>query len=86
MVRQKLTIHNDMGIHLRPAGVIAEAAIRYNSSIMLIHQDKRVNSKSLLSILSLGIKSGFEIEVECDGSDEDAAMLAMIRVIHENDR
>ena len=52
MVSEKITIHNAAGIHLRPAGSIAEEAMRYKSSVMLVHNEKKVNGKSLLSILS----------------------------------
>ena len=85
MVSEKITIHNAAGIHLRPAWSIAEEAMRYKSSVMLVHNEKKVNGKSLLSILSLGIRNGYEWEIQCEGRDEKEALGALLRVIRESE-
>ena len=81
MVKEKVIVNNAGGIHLRPAGSIAEEAMKYSCSIYLAGNDKRVNGKSLLSILSLGIRNGYEVEIQCDGRDEQQALEALVRVL-----
>ena len=83
MVSEKVVINSINGIHLRPAGIIAEAAMKYSCSIYLVNGDKKVNGKSLLSILSLGIRGGAEIEIICDGKDEQAALEKLAGILCE---
>ena len=79
MLKHKIVVKNPIGIHLRPAGEIAEAAIKFkNCDIYLASGGRAVSGKSLLSILSLGIKPDAEVEIICDGSDEEAAMKAVL--------
>ncbi len=79
MVKEKVLVKNPIGVHLRPAGDIAEAAIKYKKcEIYLSTGGRMVNGKSLLSILSLGIKQNMEFEIICDGEDEEAAMKAIL--------
>ena len=79
MVKEKVLVKNPIGVHLRPAGDIAEAAIKYKKcEIYLSTGGRMVNGKSLLSILSLGIKQTMEFEIICDGEDEEAAMKAIL--------
>ena len=64
MVKEKVLVKNPIGVHLRPAGDIAEAAIKYKKcEIYLSSSGRTVNGKSLLSILSLGIKQNTEFEI-----------------------
>jgi phosphocarrier protein len=79
MIKKKVLVKNPIGVHLRPAGEIAEAAIKYKKcEIYLSSGGRTVNGKSLLSILSLGIKQNTEFEIICDGEDEEAALEAII--------
>ena len=82
MVKEKVLVKNPIGVHLRPAGDIAEAAIKYKKcEIYLSSSGRTVNGKSLLSILSLGIKQNTEFEIICDGEDEEEAMKSMSEAI-----
>lgn len=85
MVSGKIVIKDGLGIHLRPASLIAEEALKYACKVELCYNDRRVNGKSLLSILSLGIRKGNELEVCCDGADEEAALTAVMDVISHAD-
>lgn len=85
MVMEKIIIKGALGIHLRPAGMIASEGQKYHCKIELYHKERSVNGKSLLSILSLGVRKGGEVEIRCDGSDEEKALAAMIKVISEAD-
>ena len=82
MVREKILVKNPIGVHLRPAGDIAEAAIKFKKcDVYLSCGGRSVSGKSLLSILSLGIKQNSEFEIICDGEDEEKALATIISVI-----
>ena len=82
MVKEKVLVKNPIGVHLRPAGDIAEAAIKYKKcEVYLASGGRTVNGKSLLSILSLGIKQNTEFEIICDGEDEEAAMKSIMEAL-----
>ena len=82
MVKEKVLVKNPIGVHLRPAGDIAEAAIKYKKcEFYLSSSGRTVNGKSLLSILSLGIKQNTEFEIICDGEDEEAALKSILAAL-----
>jgi len=83
MVSEKVIINSFNGIHLRPAGIIAEAAMKFSCAIYFVNKDKKVNGKSLLSILSLGIRDQSEIEIICDGKDEQQALEKIVKIMRE---
>ena len=82
MVKERVLVKNPIGVHLRPAGDIAEAAIKYKKcEVYLSSGGRTVNGKSLLSILSLGIKQNTEFEIICDGEDEEAALKSILAAL-----
>ena len=81
MVKQKVTIGNPTGLHLRPAGLLCKAALRFQSSIKFEYGNTTANAKSVLSILGACIKSGDEITIVCDGEDEEKALDEMIAIV-----
>ena len=82
MVKEKVLVKNPIGVHLCPAGDIAEAAIKYKKCVIYLSSSGRtVNGKSLLSILSLGIKQNTEFEIICDGEDEEAALKSILAAL-----
>ena len=81
MVKQKVTIGNPTGLHLRPAGLLCKAALRFQSSIKFEYGHTTANAKSVLSILGACIKSGDEITIVCDGEDEEKALEEMIAIV-----
>lgn len=85
MVSTTVTVNSPLGIHLRPAGKLAEEGMKHSCSIWLIRDGKCVNGKSLLSILSLGIKKGYDVEIRCDGKDEKEALDAFVKILNENE-
>lgn len=80
MIKQKVTVKNQTGLHLRPAGILCRTAMLYKSHIALIHGDTTANAKSVLSVLGAGIKTDDEIEISCEGIDEQEAMEAMMKL------
>ena len=83
MVTQKTTIKNPTGLHLRPAGLFCRTAVQFKSRITFQHRDTTANAKSVLSVLGACIKRGDEIELICEGEDENEALQAMVKIIED---
>ena len=81
MVSQKVVIKNPTGLHLRPAGVLCCEAMKYSSKITFMYGKDVANANSVLSVLGACIKSGCEIELICEGEDEEIALQAMVEVV-----
>lgn len=82
MVSQKVRIKNPTGLHLRPAGILCKTAIDYNSVITFKYNgDNIANAKSVLSVLGACIKSGDEIELICEGADEERALRDLVALV-----
>ena len=78
MVSEKIVVGSALGIHLRPAGAMCDAAVKYDSHITFAYgEGKTANAKSVISILAAGIKCGDEIELIADGPDEKEAVEAL---------
>lgn len=74
MVIEKVTIKNEQGLHMRPAGVLAKAITKYPCDVILVVGEKEVNAKSIMNIIGACIKCGMEIEIKCNGEQEEEAM------------
>ena len=83
MVKQKVKIKNPTGLHLRPAGVLCKAAMQFKSKIAFEFDGTVSNAKSVLSVLGACVKSGNEIQLICEGEDEEAAMERMLEIIND---
>lgn len=81
MVSQKVVIKNPTGLHLRPAGILCKDAMQFKSHITFRYRDNIANAKSVLSVLGACIKSGDEIELMCEGEDEEEALKAIVEAI-----
>ena len=81
MVSQKVVIKNPTGLHLRPAGVLCKEAMQYKSLITFNFRENTANAKSVLSVLGACVKSGDEIELHCDGEDEEEALKNLVAAI-----
>ena len=76
MVSREVKITNNIGLHARPATFFIQKANSFKSNIWVEVDDRRVNAKSLLGVLSLGIGKGMEIRLIADGADENDALMA----------
>ena len=83
MVSQKVFIKNPTGLHLRPAGILCKEAMQFKSLITFSFKGSTANAKSVLSVLGACIKSGDEIEIVCEGPDEEAALKEMIQLVED---
>lgn len=81
MVSQKVVIRNSTGLHLRPAGALCKTAMQFKSSITFTFDRTTANAKSVLSVLGACVKSGDEIELICEGIDEQEALAALVKAI-----
>ena len=73
MISKTLTVVNPSGLHLRPAGVLSQTAMKFKSDITIECGEKKIVAKSVLNVMAAGIKCGTEITLICDGEDEQAA-------------
>ena len=78
MIKKTTILKNEEGLHARPASILATTASKYKCNITLFVNDKKINAKSVLNIMSAGIKGNSEIIIECDGEDEELAMEDLI--------
>lgn len=81
MVSKKVVISNPTGLHLRPAGILCKTAMQFKASITFTFDNKTANAKSVLSVLGACVQSGEEIEIICNGADEEEALEAMTAVV-----
>ena len=84
MVTQEVTINNEVGLHARPATFFIQKANEFKSGIWVVKDERRVNAKSLLGVLSLGITKGTTITLLADGSDEKEAVAALSELVSGN--
>ena len=81
MYSKEITVSNEVGLHARPATFFIQKANEYKSSIWVEKDTHRINAKSLLGVLSLGIVGGTPIRVIADGPDEQAAVEALTHLV-----
>ena len=81
MYVKDVVVQNQVGLHARPATFIIQKANEFKSSIWVEREERRVNAKSLLGVLSLGILGGSEIRIIADGSDEQAAVDCLVELV-----
>ncbi len=84
MVKEKVILKNETGLHARPAGELAKKAASFKCSIKLNVNGKTVDAKSILGIMAAGIKYNTEIEIECDGEDEKEALAEIVKDFNNN--
>ena len=84
MVSSDVTVQNSLGLHARPATFFIQRANEFKSSIWVEKDERRVNAKSLLGVLSLGIVKGTTIKIVADGSDEEEAVKTLVTLIESN--
>ena len=81
MISRSVTIQNSVGLHARPATFFIQKANSYKCSIWVEKEDCRVNAKSLLGVLSLGIVKGTTITLIADGNDENEAVKGLADLV-----
>ncbi len=84
MCTKEVVINNEVGLHARPATFFIQKANEFKSGIWVEREERRVNAKSLLGLLSLGIVKGTAITLIADGPDEKEALAALAELVSSN--
>ena len=82
MIKKELTITNNIGLHARPATFFIQKANSYKSLLWIERDDRKINAKSLLGVLSLGIAKGMTITIIAEGQDESEAIDGLSELIN----
>ena len=81
MLKKDVTITNNIGLHARPATFFIQKANSFKASVWIEKDDRKVNAKSLLGVLSMGIAKGMTVTLVADGQDETSAINGLIELI-----
>lgn len=81
MYTQEITVNNEVGLHARPATFFIQKANEFKSSIWVEKDERRVNAKSLLGVLSLGIMGDTKIRIIAGGPDEEQAVDELVKLV-----
>lgn len=84
MISKEIVVQNQVGLHARPATFFIQKANEFTSSIWIAKDERKVNAKSLLGVLSLGITRGTSVSITADGTDEEAAIDALTSLVASN--
>ncbi len=84
MFSKEVLVSNQVGLHARPATFFIQKANEFKSGIWVEKDERRVNAKSLLGVLSLGITRGVTITIIAEGPDEEQAVNALVELISSN--
>ena len=81
MYAKEVSVQTHVGLHARPATFFIQKANEYKASVWVEKEERRVNAKSLLGVLSLGIVGGTTIKIIADGADEQEAVDALVKLV-----
>ena len=84
MYSKEVTIKNQVGLHVRPATYFIQKANEFKEEIKVTKDEREVNGKSLLGVLSLGITRGSSITISASGENEQAAVEALVALVESN--
>ena len=85
LIKKELIVKNKQGLHARPAAVFVQIANKFDARITVRHDDEEVNGKSIMGILMLGAEKDSRIIVEADGTDAEAALLELEKLINSEE-
>ena len=83
MVEKQFTITDEAGIHARPASALVSSLSKFKSDITLEHKGKKVNLKSIMGVMSLGIGQGADISISAEGSDSEEALKSLEELLNK---
>lgn len=85
MITKKIKIQIKNGLEARPVAVLVQVASQFNSSIYVEAGDKKVNAKSIMGMMTLGLGAGEKVVISADGEDEEAAIKSIEKYLSSND-
>lgn len=80
MTEKNVTVTNPLGVHARPSAMIVQTASKFRADVSLIKDGNLVNAKSMLGVMTLAAEMGSVVTIRADGSDEEKAVEALVRV------
>jgi phosphocarrier protein HPr len=83
MRKQTVPITNKLGLHARASAKLTQAASKFQSGVFITRNGRRVNAKSIMGVMMLAAAKGATVDIETDGTDEDAAMAALVHLIED---
>ena len=83
MVKGKVIINNEIGLHARPASIFVQETNKFQAKVTLIKDGYEYDGKSIMSVLTMGAYKGAEIEIICEGEDEKVALESIIEFVEE---
>ena len=84
MIKKPVKIQLSEGLDARPIALLVQEASQYSSSVYIEVDQKQVNAKSIMAVMSLGVKQGNEVIITADGADEEEAIAEIQKVLEEN--
>ena len=81
MIRKSITIGISNGLEARPIAMLVQVASQYTSNIYLESEARKVNAKSIMGMMSLGLDNGESVTVSVDGADEEEAMKSIVEYL-----
>lgn len=79
-----VTVNTEVGLHARPASLFVKKAMEFSSSITVQKEEREVDAKRLLAVMSLGVKKGESITITAQGADEQEAVEALRQLVESN--
>ncbi len=83
MIEEKVEIVNEVGLHIRPASMLVEAAKKFKADVWIEKDGQEANGKSIMSILLLCAEKGSKINIKAEGADAAKAVEALVRVVKD---
>lgn len=74
---------NCVGLHARPASIAVTEANRYRSDVSLRYQERTANMKSIIQVMKMSVPAGGEVEIRCEGEDEEMAAAGLLKILEE---
>ena len=84
MIQKEIRIRLETGLEARPVAMLVQVASQFDSSVYINVDDRKVNAKSIMGMMSLGLASGEKVNVTADGKDEDAAIEGIEKFLSGN--
>lgn len=80
MIESTVTVRNRAGLHTRPAAMVVKVASQFASDVYLVRDGFNINAKSIIGVMTLAAEQGCELGLVVDGSDESAALAALVEL------
>lgn len=85
MSKQPVVVKLKTGLHARPAALFVQEANKFSSEVFVEKDEKKVNAKSIMGIMSLAISSGTEVYISAEGSDSEQAVHALVSLVSKEE-